>query len=169
MEGLTLIGMPTAGKSTIGRKLATELGYTFVDLDQIITERQGKSYHEVLRCLGDQYFLEIEEQYAMELEFHDTVFAPGGSIVYCPKAMEKICDESHVVYLRTNIETIRERLSDALQQRGIVGAHNKTLEQLYDERSGLYCHYADTVIDTVALSEAEIVGIVKKAVFMITS
>jgi shikimate kinase len=164
MEGVTLIGMAGAGKSTIGKKLAGELNYSFIDLDHVITERQGMSYHEVLKRLGDQKFLEIENEYTLDLDLHDSVFAPGGSIVYCPGAMEKIREETHVAYLSVSIETIRNRLKNALEQRGIVGMPAKSLEEIYAERSNLYSQYANSTIDAESFTEAEIIELVKTTV-----
>ena len=60
MENITLIGMPGSGKSTVGVVLAKTLGYSFLDVDLVIQERQGKLLQELLNTLGSESFLDLE-------------------------------------------------------------------------------------------------------------
>ena len=157
MRGVTLIGMPGAGKSTIGKILAVRLEFKFVDLDVLIREKEGRSHDQISRENGDAELLRLEEQYALGLDLARTVFAPGGSIIYSPRAMEKLRDETAIVYLELPFSEIKNRLGDNAAARGIVGLKEKGLDGLFTEREPLYLSYAHHIIHCQDLSDAEIV------------
>jgi len=92
MNNLTLIGMPGAGKSTVGVVAAKLLGMDFVDVDLVIQQRQKRLLSEIMRQEGSRRFLEIEEEAVLSLECEGTVIAPGGSVIYSEKAMEHLRD-----------------------------------------------------------------------------
>lgn len=96
-ENITLIGMPGAGKSTVGVVLAKVLGYRFLDSDLEIQERTGKLLHELISGLGDEGFLELENQVHAGLQVTNSVIATGGSAVYGKEAMEHLREISTVV------------------------------------------------------------------------
>ncbi len=151
MKGITLIGMPGAGKSTVGKVLAERLGWRFVDLDQVIAEKQGMSHHEVMERKGPEGLARLEEEYALELEFTDTVFAPPGSIIYSDRAMAKISAESEVIHLLITPEEIEKRLGDRLYKNGIIGLKEKGLPGIMAERMPLYERYAGRTINACGM------------------
>lgn len=167
MKAITLIGMPGAGKSTIGKVLADRLGFSagggpasgwkFVDLDVVIKEKEGKSHAEIAKKKGDDALVKIEETYTLGLDFDRVVFSPGGSIVYSPRAMEKLRRETWIIYLDLPFEEIRKRLGENLETRGIVGLAQKGLEGLFAERTPFYQKYAHHIINCLNLSDAEVV------------
>ena len=85
-DNIILIGMPGAGKSTVGVVLAKKLGYAFVDADLVIQSREGKLLHEIIAERGVEGFWQVEESVGESLEARRTVIATGGSAVYGPKA-----------------------------------------------------------------------------------
>ena len=111
-NNVTLIGMPGAGKSTVGVVLAKVLGYRFVDSDLVIQEQAGRLLHELITELGDEGFLELENKVNAGIEAERSVIATGGSVVYGREAMEHLRDISTVVYLRLSCESLTERLGD---------------------------------------------------------
>ncbi len=155
-KGITLIGMPGAGKSTIGRMLATRLGFSFVDLDNLIRDREGKTHSQIAREKGDAELSRLEEFYTLGINLEKTVFAPGGSIVYLPLAMEKITAETKVIYLDTPLEMIAENLGYQIDQRGIIGLKEKGLAGVFAERRPLYERYAYDRINCRGLKPDEI-------------
>ena len=157
-ENITLIGMPGAGKSTVGVVLAKVLGYRFLDSDLEIQERTGKLLHELISGLGDEGFLELENQVHAGLQVTNSVIATGGSAVYGKEAMEHLREISTVVYLRLSWESLMERLGD-LQERGVVLKPGQTLKELMDIRGPLYEKYAHLIIEEENL---DIRGVVKK-------
>ena len=86
-NNIVLIGMPGAGKSTVGVVLAKRLGLVFLDSDLVIQEKQGMLLHEIIEGKGLDAFLRIEEDVNASLSASGAVIATGGSAVYGEKAM----------------------------------------------------------------------------------
>lgn len=155
-KNITLIGMPGAGKSTVGVVLAKVLGYRFLDSDLEIQEQTGKLLHELISEHGDERFLEIENQINAGLQVNHSIIATGGSAVYGKEAMEHLRDISTVVYLRLPFEDLAERLGD-LKKRGVVLKPGQTLKDLMDVRSPLYEKYAHIIVDEEDLGIRQVV------------
>lgn len=145
-DNIILIGMPGAGKSTIGVILAKILGYTFIDSDILIQEKTGKLLKEIIAESGDSGFLAIENEINASISVRHCVIATGGSVVYEKEAMEHLKSIGTVVYLAVPYEVLTHRLSN-LAARGVVLKPEQTLMDLYEERTVLYEKYADLVID----------------------
>ena len=143
-KNIVLIGMPGAGKSTVGVVLAKRLGYRFVDSDLVIQEQTGKLLHELITAHGVDGFLKIEEQINAELNCEGAVIATGGSVIYGEEAMKHLREIGCVVYLKLSYEEIEERLGD-LTARGVALKNGQTLRDLYNERCPLYEKYAHVV------------------------
>lgn len=155
-KNIILIGMPGAGKSTVGVVLAKKLGYAFVDADLVIQEREGKLLHEIISERGVEGFWQVEESVGESIEARRTVIATGGSAVYGPKAMAHYGQTGTVIYLSLPLEEIRERLGD-LDERGVTLRAGQDLAGLYEERVPLYEKYADCTVACGGLSIREIV------------
>ena len=145
-NNIVLIGMPGAGKSTVGVVLAKVVGHRFVDSDLVIQENYGKLLHELITEHGLEGFLEIENQVNAGLQMTKAIIATGGSVIYGKEAMEHLKEIGLVVYLKLSLESIADRLGD-LQQRGVALKDGWGLKELYEERVPLYEKYADLTID----------------------
>ena len=145
-KNIVLIGMPGAGKSTVGVVLAKVVGHKFVDSDLVIQETYGKLLHELITEHGLNGFLEIENQVNAGLDVTKSIIATGGSVIYGKEAMEHLKEIGLVVYLKLSLESIADRLGD-LQQRGVALKEGWGLKELYEERVPLYEKYADLTID----------------------
>lgn len=160
MNNLVLIGMPGAGKSTVGVILAKVLGYQFIDSDIVIQERENKLLREIIAEKGVDGFIEVENQINASLEADKSIIATGGSVVYGKEAMAHLKSIGTVIYLKLSYPQLEKRLGD-IKGRGVVLRDNQTLKDLYDERTALYEAYADIVIDeenlTVEMTIAKIV------------
>lgn len=152
-DNIVLIGMPGAGKSTLGIVLAKILNYDFVDADLVIQQNYDKTLERIIEACGPEGFIAVENQVLSDMEFARTVIATGGSAVYSDAAMRHLGEIGRVVYLQINYEELRGRLSD-LSERGVVmkGGVGMSLRDLYDERKPLYERYADIVVDVNDLS-----------------
>jgi len=155
-ESIVLVGMAGVGKSTIGRALSEALGFSFIDVDDYILEKDGKTLQEIIDAEGEQAFLQLEKQRMHEIDLTGKVVAPGGSIIYHPDLMEYLKQHSTLVYLDDSFENIEKRLPSILA-RGIVGLRNKSLRQIYDERGPLYSRYADITVNCRGKSWDQIV------------
>ena len=145
-SNIVMIGMPASGKSTLGLALAEALGYTFVDVDRVIEAKTGKLLKEIIAEQGDEGFIRVEEEINASLQLEKSVIAPGGSVIYGPKAMEHLKDIATVVYLKVSYEELVKRLGN-LQERGVVLKDGMTFRDLYQERIRYYEQYADVVVD----------------------
>ncbi len=145
-ENIILIGMPTAGKSTVGVVLAKQLGYDYIDTDLLIQQQEGCRLEEIIRSRGDEAFLDIEAGVCSALRCVRTVIATGGSVIYRAQAMEHLRTLGTLVYLQIDLNSLRERLQDAAA-RGVVLKPGQTVDGLYRERVGLYERYADLRVD----------------------
>lgn len=151
-----MIGMPGAGKSTVGVVLAKKRGCRFLDSDILIQEKYDALLHELIAEYGIDGFLKMEEEVNASIDVKRTVIATGGSVVYGKAAMEHFKRTGKVVYLKLSCERIRERLGD-LSERGVILREGQTLEDLYSERIPLYEKYADMTIDCERKNIREIV------------
>lgn len=155
-NNIVMIGMPASGKSTIGVLLAKRLGYAFVDVDLVIQEQQGKLLKEIIAERGLDGFMTVEEDTNAGLEVKKSVIAPGGSVIYGPKAMEHLREIGTIVYLKIEYEDLEARLGN-LKDRGVVLKDGMTLRDLYAERVPYYERYADVTVDETGKTFGEIV------------
>ena len=146
MNNIILIGMPSCGKSTLGRILAKELHYGFLDTDEVIIRQNGCPLRDILDAQGVSGFIKVEEASVCTVQAENSVIATGGSVVYSEKAMAHLKAMGKVVYLRLSFEEMDRRLGD-LHARGVAIAPGATLQDLYDERTPLYEKYADITVD----------------------
>jgi len=144
---ITLIGMAGAGKSATGKELARRLDYDFIDIDEVIEEKTNLKLQQIIDDLGDDKFLEIEEQAVLEMGRLDrSIISPGGSVIYSAKAMEFLKQNSAIVLLNASFESIQRRIKNR-EERGIIGLKKKSLRAIFDERLLLYKRYADIEIE----------------------
>lgn len=142
---IILIGMPGAGKSTIGVLLAKALGKSFVDTDLIIQQAAGMKLADILNRFGAERFREMEDEALRSVTGTDTVVATGGSAVFCENGMEHLATGGTVVYLDVPLPDLEKRLS-GIKTRGVVMKEGETVGQLLYERSPYYEKYADITV-----------------------
>lgn len=153
---ITMIGMPSSGKSTIGVLLAKRLGFSFVDVDIVIQEKEGRLLKEIIAEEGMDGFLKVEERVNAELDVKLSVIAPGGSVIYGEEAMSHLKEISEVVYLKMSFEEMEKRIGNVVD-RGVALKPGFTLRDLYNERVPYYEKYADIVIDEEGKTPGETV------------
>ncbi len=155
MKNVVLIGMPGAGKSTVGVILAKVLGYRFIDSDLLIQEQEKCLLKDIIERDGLEGLLKIEEQVNSEIVAQESVIATGGSVIYGAKAMEHLREIGTVVYIQLSYKTINNRL-DNIKQRGVVFREDQTLKDLYVERCPLYEKYAHITVNAEGLGMEEV-------------
>lgn len=162
-ENLVLIGMPGAGKSTIGVLLAKALSRSFLDTDIHIQAQEGLRLQELIQRVGMEGFRAMEERYLAGIERTGCVIATGGSAVYSALAMGHLKANALTVYLDLPLELLEQRLGSDLDVRGVVREPQETLVQLYAERGPLYARYADVTVPCVGLGQDDVVQRVLQA------
>ncbi|MFH2067207.1 MAG: shikimate kinase [Pseudomonadota bacterium] len=160
---ITLIGMPGAGKSTIGIILAKYLTYGFIDTDILIQINHQKSLQEIMDENDYLVLRNIEEQEILKLNIQHHVIATGGSAVYSPKAMQHLSKISKIIFLQVDYEEINRRIHN-FEQRGVAKREDQTFEELFAERKILYEQYSELTIDCSNLDQEQIAGVIASMV-----
>lgn len=156
---LILIGMPGAGKSTIGVLLAKRLGTAFLDTDILIQTAEGYHLQNLIFAHGISGFREIEETYLLGVPADCGVVATGGSAVYSAKAMAHLKSLGPVAYLQIELEPLKARLGN-LAERGVLMMPGQTIETLYEERRPFYEKYADITVSTAGMIPDQVVALI---------
>jgi len=155
-KSIVLIGMPGAGKSTLGVLLAKETARDFVDTDVLIQVREGKTLQEILNDTDYLNLRQIEEQALLSVDLSHHVIATGGSAVYSERGMQHLAGLGPIVFLDCSLAELRRRIQN-YETRGIARRPEQSFEALFEERNALYCRYANLVISCDGLSQQEIV------------
>ena len=151
---ICLIGMPSSGKSVLGKMLAKKRQMRFLDLDTLIQKNSGKLLREIIEEKGREGFLRIEEETGASLSVENTVIAPGGSICYGEKAMKHLQKIARVIFLDLPYEEMEKRIGDPVK-RGVAIPEGFSLRDLYKERTELYRKYAEYTLEEENLSIEE--------------
>lgn len=145
-----LIGPMGAGKTTVGRRLARDLGLQFMDSDQEIEASTGVDIGFIFEKEGESGFREREKRTLTQLTGRDgVVLATGGGAVLDPENRALLAARGFVVYLYASVNqqlTRTERTDNRPLLTG--GSRRRTLEQLFAQRDPLYREIADLVIET---------------------
>ena len=145
-KNLVLIGMPGAGKSTVGVLLAKALKMPFTDTDLLIQRQENSYLQDLIEKNGIEGFIKIEERIVMELDLTNHVIATGGSVIYSRAAMDRLKSGGVLFFLNTKMYQLERRLKN-IQTRGIAMQPGQSVAALYEERMPLYKKYADVEID----------------------
>ena len=145
-RNIILIGMPGAGKSTLGVLIAKILGMDYLDTDIFIQKREGKLLQEIIDEKGSEYFAQAEENALLAIDCENTVIATGGSAVYSEAGMTKLRENGTVVYLSITPETMVSRIHN-LETRGILFKPGETLLDMFAYRVPFYERYCDITVD----------------------
>ncbi|MFO8111165.1 MAG: shikimate kinase [Desulfosalsimonadaceae bacterium] len=154
-DNLILVGMPGAGKSTVGVILAKLTSRDFVDTDLLIQTSQKRTLQDIVDTDGYAALRKIEEEVLTGLFVENHVIATGGSAVYSDPAMKHMRSLGVVIFLDTDLPTLATRVHN-FRTRGLAKKPDQDFADLYNERSGLYAKYADTTIRCSGLTHEEV-------------
>lgn len=158
MKNIVLVGMPAAGKSTIGVLAAKTLGFSFVDTDLIIQQNTGRLLQQIIDADGlDAFCIDEERAICSVTAEGNAVIATGGSAVYSRDAMLFLKKHGLVYYLSLPTEELTKRLSN-ITTRGIAKRPEDTIEDVFRRRAKLYEEYADIIIDCAGKSPEDTVA-----------
>lgn len=141
-RNIVLIGMPSSGKTTIGKALAARMGKRFADTDELIVGTTGKSIPEIFEKEGEKVFREIEKKVICDIAVNDgTVIATGGGVILDEKNVLALKRNGVIVYLDRKIDNLIATDSRPLS------SNVDDLKKLYAKRKPLYEKYAEITID----------------------
>lgn len=147
MKNIILIGMPGAGKSTIGVILAKTLGLSFIDTDIVIQNRTGELLCKTLERVGVKGLLDEEEAAIKSLDLSGRcVVATGGSAVLREESMKHLRENGVCIYLALPYTVIARRVNNR-DTRGIAAENHETLKDIYNYRAPYYEKYADYTVN----------------------
>lgn len=154
-NNIILIGMPGAGKSTVGVQLAKSLGLAFIDTDLLIQSQQQKQLQEILDNDGYLALRQIEEDVLLTINCQRTLISTGGSAVYSDAAMQHLQTLGTVVYLEVSLEELQQRVNDE-GSRGIARPEGQSFADVYAERVPLYQQYAHIVYNNQQQTDIDV-------------
>ncbi len=162
-NNIILIGMPGAGKSTVGVILAKRIGFDFIDTDLIIQAREKCRLQQTIDKYGLEYFKHAEEQALLALNVERSVIATGGSVVYCPEGLNALSKNSYRIYLDVGLEELEKRIAD-MGQRGLAMTEDQNFADLYSERTPLYEEACEIKIACDNLNAEQVAAAVEQAI-----
>ena len=150
-DNVILVGFMGAGKSSVGRLLARRLGRCFVETDDMITAREGRSIPEIFAEKGEAHFRALEDEAVRLLALKSgDVIATGGGL-YCrdgrPQALKAL---GTVVWLAGDFDVLYERAHRAGDRPMLAGRARDDVEALYRAREPYY-RQADLTVDTTGI------------------
>lgn len=154
-SNIVLIGMPGAGKSTVGIILAKAASLQFVDTDVLIQTGQQRSLQEIVDSDGYGALRRIEEEALLGLDVRNCVIATGGSAVYSDRAMAHLMPDGITVFLDVPQPVLEARVHD-YGTRGLAKRPDQDFTDLYRERGSLYARYAEITIRNDNLTHEEV-------------
>jgi shikimate kinase len=155
---LILVGLPGAGKSTVGALLGEKLQRTYLDFDLEIERRQGMPISQIFGELGEAGFRALERGLTEELKsFGNMVLAPGGGWVSQPDVVAMLRPPAVMVYLRIRPEAALQRLGGSAGGRPLLNRPDPLaeLKSLFDSRKAAYLS-ADLEVGTETLTPQQV-------------
>ncbi|GAA4424365.1 bifunctional shikimate kinase/3-dehydroquinate synthase [Georgenia halophila] len=151
-----LVGLPGAGKSTVGRRVARALGVDFLDTDTALEESAGTTVPDYFRHHGEASFRALEHDVVTRtLAEHDGVLALGGGAVLDPRTRAALAAHP-VVLLEVGVDDALDRLRGSAERPLLVGDPAGRLARLREERAPVYAEVATTVVDTTGRSTRDV-------------
>lgn len=132
-----IVGMPGSGKSTLGRFLAKELGYTHVDTDHLIEEREGLPPGAIILKKGERRFRELEREVLLDvLAMEDAIISTGGGLPVFFGNMDLMVEDALVIYIRFDLNYLWRRLR--FDKTRPLSSSYKKLSAQFEERRAIY-------------------------------
>ena len=154
---ITLTGFMGGGKTTVGRLLADALGCPFMDLDDLIVKKAGKSIPDIFAQDGEPAFRQLEAQVlrkTVEKYAESTaVLALGGGAVLAPASAALLHEKTVCIYVRATLDTLLARLAGETAGRPLA---DDAMASRFAEREPIYEKTAHVIIDTDGLSPDEV-------------
>ncbi len=163
-NNLFLIGLMGAGKTTVGKQLAKQLGKTFYDADHVIEERTGVKVAVIFELEGEAGFRKRETAVIEELaQLDDIVLATGGGAVLLAENRAALQNNGYIIYLRATVNDLWKRMRNDKQRPLLQNVDIRAkLDELYQERHPIYTEVANCIVDTGKQPATVLINQIKK-------
>ncbi|OGC13571.1 hypothetical protein A3J90_06790 [candidate division WOR-1 bacterium RIFOXYC2_FULL_37_10] len=163
MNNVVLIGFMGTGKSTVGKKIAERLGFSYIDTDEVIEKTEKKKISEIFNEYGEKYFRDLETEVIKTLQDYDHfIIATGGGMVLRDENVKMLKALGPLVLLYTNPDVIFERIK-SVQNRPLIEEDKlDKIKEILKQRDPIYSKVADFKVDTSLLAIDEVVDIILK-------
>lgn len=149
MQSIVLMGPPGAGKSTVGKYLAREMGLQLIDSDRVIEEREGRSISEIFLSDGEEGFRKIEKEVVLEiLSADNSIIALGGGSILDVDVQKKLGSFERVIFLEVSISNAAPRVGFNKERPLLMGNPRQQWLVLMEKRRGIYEGLATQTIST---------------------
>ena len=166
MNHIVLVGMMGAGKTTIGRRLARRLDRPFIDSDEQVEARTGRTVREIFEANGEPAFRALETEALCDALSSDTpsVVAAAGGTVLADVNRAAMRDAGIVVWLRADPSVLAERVRNGVHRPLLADDPAAVLERLDSQRRDLYEDVAHHVVDTAQRKPEDVVDAIVEVV-----
>jgi len=139
-KNLVLLGMMAVGKSTLGKMVAEEYNFEFIDTDIIIEEKNLMNINEIFQKKGEKFFRQQEEKEVLDvLKRKNCIIALGGGAFINKKIRDRVLNETISIWLDVNVEILAKRVKQNQKRPLLVEKDNLLkLKELYKERKEIY-------------------------------
>ena len=145
---IVLCGFMSSGKTTIARPLAKELGYSFVDTDQLLVSAFGKTIPQMFAEGGEEYFRDREHEIARTAAaMEHTVISTGGGMMTFERNARVLAETGIVIYIHQDFSTCYRRLSGQKDRPLVKNNSREDLYRMYTARTSCYKKYASFTLE----------------------
>lgn len=151
---IVLVGMPGSGKTSIGKALKEELSLDFIDTDEEIVKREGKSIPEIFKEKGEEYFRKVESEVLRSVGvLAGKIISTGGGVVKNPENYFPLKQNGKIFWIDRAIEKL-------VTEGRPLSKDRETVEKLYEERKGKYSAFSDVKIDNNGEISSAVKGVI---------
>ena len=165
-DNIVLVGYMGSGKTSVGKEIAKMRGMSFIDLDDYIEKKEGRSIREIFEFESEEYFRNLETKTIKSLfKLSNTVISTGGGSVLRKENRDNLRKLGEIVYLKADVDTLVDRLKGD-ESRPLLQAESeeelrKRISSMLESRNPYYEIFADQVVYTDRLTPFEIAEIIE--------
>lgn len=131
MKNIALTGFMASGKTETSKELAKMTSFKFIDTDDLIVEREGRTINEIFASSGEEYFRKIEREIIKEVsEFKNSIISTGGGVVLFSENIDALRKNSIIFNLAPSFDVIKERIEIAAKTRPLM--KNSNIDEIHE-------------------------------------